>query len=117
MEGMQQTTQAVRVCTVAELSDGEAVRVPPEETGTGAISVFNDGGEFYALDDACTHVGASLAEGYIEDGEVVCPWHGSRFCLLNGELEEGPATEDLRSYGVEVRDGSVWLLLEDTTGR
>ncbi|MGA8636153.1 MAG: Rieske (2Fe-2S) protein, partial [Candidatus Dormiibacterota bacterium] len=40
----------------------------------------------------CTHAGGPLNEGTVEDGEVVCPWHGSRFRLSDGAVLGGPAT-------------------------
>ncbi|MBL8784306.1 MAG: Rieske 2Fe-2S domain-containing protein [Deltaproteobacteria bacterium] len=35
-------------------------------------------GELLAAPDACPHLGASLSEGRVEEGRVVCPWHGLR---------------------------------------
>ena len=57
----------------------------PEGTGRAyavegrMVAVFNDGGEYFAIDDLCPHMGASLAEGYLEEGVVACPWHAWRF--------------------------------------
>jgi 3-phenylpropionate/trans-cinnamate dioxygenase ferredoxin component len=43
-------------------------------------------GEVFAIEDACNHAGASLAEGWLEDKCVVCPMHGYVFDLSNGKL-------------------------------
>ena len=51
--------------------------------GTGAafpvngrmVAVFNEEGKFFAIDDICPHMGASLAGGHVENGTVSCPWH------------------------------------------
>jgi 3-phenylpropionate/trans-cinnamate dioxygenase ferredoxin subunit len=43
-------------------------------------------GKVYAIEDACNHAGASLAEGWLEERCVVCPMHGYVFDLANGKL-------------------------------
>lgn len=43
-------------------------------------------GEVFAIEDACNHAGASLAEGWIEDKCVACPMHGYVFELSSGKL-------------------------------
>jgi nitrite reductase (NADH) small subunit len=48
------------------------------------IAVFNEGGTYYAIDDCCPHMGASLAKGTVEHGTVVCPDHGWRFSIYDG---------------------------------
>ncbi|MET8977086.1 bifunctional 3-phenylpropionate/cinnamic acid dioxygenase ferredoxin subunit [Streptomyces sp. NPDC004539] len=107
---MSTTSTGIRVAEVGGIEEGEALRVPAEETGHGdAIAVFHDDGTYYALDDTCTHGQASLAEGWIENGEVECPLHSARFCLKSGEPQCMPATLAQRTHRVEVRDGGVWL--------
>jgi 3-phenylpropionate/trans-cinnamate dioxygenase ferredoxin subunit len=103
-------SEGIRVCGVADVPEGEAVRVEKEVAGTpDAIAVFNDDGCFFALDDTCTHEEASLADGWIEGGQVECPLHSGRFCLKTGAVLSMPATKDTRTHRVEVRDGEVWL--------
>jgi len=69
--------EKILACKVNELDPGQAKQInlpdrPP-------LAIFNIDGNFYATDDTCTHGLASLAEGYIEDGVVECPWHGGTF--------------------------------------
>jgi isorenieratene synthase len=33
-------------------------------------------GQLVAAPDACPHMGASLAEGCVRGGRIICPWHG-----------------------------------------
>lgn len=54
------------------------------------IAVMNDGGEFRAIDDFCPHMGASLGDGYVENGCVSCPWHAWRFRLSDGAWLDNP---------------------------
>ncbi|MFF4097411.1 bifunctional 3-phenylpropionate/cinnamic acid dioxygenase ferredoxin subunit [Streptomyces sp. NPDC001834] len=107
---MNTTGNAVRVADIGDIEEGEALQVPAERTGHGdAIAVFHEGGAYYALDDTCSHGQASLADGWIEDGQVECPLHSARFCLKSGEPQCMPATLAARTHKVEARDGGIWL--------
>ncbi|GAB2939746.1 bifunctional 3-phenylpropionate/cinnamic acid dioxygenase ferredoxin subunit [Streptomyces heilongjiangensis] len=107
---MSDTTTGVQVASVGDIEDGEGLRVPAAATGLGAdIAVFHDGGAYYALDDTCSHGQASLAEGWVENGEVECPLHAARFCLKSGEPQCMPATLPVAAHRVEVRDGAIWV--------
>jgi len=75
--------------------------------GDHRIALFNVGGKFYAIDDVCTHDGASLAEGALEGTTIVCPWHSAEFDVRTGEVLCPPATENARSYPVFVNGDSV----------
>jgi len=48
------------------------------------IALFLHQGRYYAIDDCCPHMGASLSGGYVENGTVTCPWHAWRFRLSDG---------------------------------
>jgi nitrite reductase/ring-hydroxylating ferredoxin subunit/uncharacterized membrane protein len=96
------------VIAEAELTDGD-----PHCTEVGGVPVMvvRDGGHVYALANHCSHRGGPLSEGEVSDGCVTCPWHGSRFRLSDGSVEQGPAAYpqpvlDVRISGgmVEVRD-------------
>lgn len=54
------------------------------------IAIFNDSGTFKAIDDFCPHMGASLAEGWLEKGCIACPWHAWRFQLCDGAWLDNP---------------------------
>ncbi|MBB5890961.1 bifunctional 3-phenylpropionate/cinnamic acid dioxygenase ferredoxin subunit [Kutzneria kofuensis] len=106
---------AIPVCAVHELQDGEAVRIPREQAGTADdIAVFNDNGEYFALNDTCTHARASLSEGWVEDGQVECPLHSGAFCLRTGEALGLPAVTDTVAHRVDVQGGTVWLLPDES---
>lgn len=97
-----------KAASIDELTanEGKCVTVVGQE-----IALFFVDGEYYALADACPHVGASMAEGAVDCGEVVCPWHGARFQLKDGALLQGPAREGLKAYNVKIEDGSVFIEL------
>lgn len=102
--------QPIDVFAAADLGDGDVKTIPAKVTGwSDAITVFRDGDDFYALDDTCPHESASLGEGWLENGEIECPLHQSRFSLKTGAVTCLPATRNARTHRVEVVDGRVWL--------
>src|SRR5438105_14569560 len=75
--------------------------------GGRQVAVFNVGGQFYATQTDCTHMGGPLCEGSLAGEVVTCPWHGSQFNVRTGEVVQGPAREPIETYAVGVRDGVV----------
>ena len=75
---------------VTDFEDGQGRAVPVDGR---MVAVFRKGEEWYAIDDLCPHMGASLAEGYVEDHTVTCPWHAWRFCIKDGTWEDNPRTK------------------------
>lgn len=91
---------------------GPAQGIPPGDYATveldgNFVAVFNIDGEFFAIDDVCTHDGGGLTGGALEDHQVICPRHGARFCLRTGAALTPPAYEPVRSYPTRVVDGVV----------
>lgn len=74
------------------------------------LTVVNTDGLFYAIDDTCTHAGASLSEGAVSGCNVVCGWHGAQFDCKTGKLAKFPATiRDLTSYPTVIEDGNLYV--------
>src|SRR5258708_1615262 len=78
------------------------------------IAVFNIDGEYFAIDDVCTHDGGPLAEGdLLEGGQIRCPRHGARFDIRTGRALSLPAFEPVSAHRVEVRGDDVYVALQD----
>ncbi|MDF2958520.1 MAG: 2Fe-2S ferredoxin [Paenibacillus sp.] len=91
-----------------------------------SIGVYNVKGEYYAIHNYCPHQGAQLCKGpvcgttlesqvyefiYGKDQEIVrCPWHGWEFDLKSGKSLFSERVR-VRSYKVEVTDGSVGVII------
>lgn len=74
------------------------------------ILVVNIGGKYYAMDDTCTHAGASLSEGTLDGNIVTCGWHGAQFDCKSGNLEKFPAKiNNLKSYNVSVESDNIFV--------
>ena len=75
--------------------------------GDRAIAVCNVGGQFYAVDDVCTHDEASLEQGQVEGYEIECPRHGARFDVRTGAVTALPAVIPIETFGVRVQGEDV----------
>jgi 3-phenylpropionate/trans-cinnamate dioxygenase ferredoxin subunit len=90
---------------LAKVKEDKLVRVayPPFDV----VVAWADG-QVYALEDACNHAGASLAEGWIEGTCVACPMHGYVFSLASGRLERPKGLcSDQRTFRVVVEGDEV----------
>jgi nitrite reductase/ring-hydroxylating ferredoxin subunit len=95
-----------KVATVPEVPPGTGKQI---KVGGRTIALFNVDGTYRAIDDTCTHRGASLAEGECEGGEVICPWHGARFDLATGAVRAAPARTGVAAYKVQVVGDEVQI--------
>lgn len=81
------------------------------QVGEKLIAVFQIDGEYFAMDDTCPHMGASLAAGELQDGIVTCPWHAWRFRVCDGTWCDNPRIS-IGSYPVRVDGDEIQLALE-----
>ena len=94
----------VPVAKAHEMTVGQGTFVEREGI---ALAVFNAGGNrFYACSAVCPHEDGPLADGWLEAGTVVCPWHGFDFDLTTGVCRVDPALS-VAVYATRVRDGVV----------
>lgn len=89
----------VTVARVGEIPPGavKVVRLDDQP-----VALFNVDGEFFAMDDLCTHDGGPLAEGALEDHVIECPRHGARFDVRTGAALCLPATSPVPTYAVKI---------------
>ncbi len=94
------------LCSTSDVAPGSALKV---ETGDLVLAVFNVDGEFYVIDDTCTHGPGSLSEGYIEDDVVECNFHNGQFNIKTGEVVSPPCMIPIKTYPVSVVDDRVTI--------
>jgi Ferredoxin subunits of nitrite reductase and ring-hydroxylating dioxygenases len=85
------------------------------------ILIANVGGNFYAVDAVCPHMGGFLPIGKLEDHTITCPVHGSQYDVKTGKLVKdvssllkivtGGGSRDLNSYPVEIKDEAIFINL------
>jgi len=106
---MEESAMAIyMLCRIDEVQENELKQF---NLKGNEILVINQNNRFYCLDARCTHAGAPLAEGELENGILQCPWHGSRFKIETGEVVRGPAKKQLRTYSSIVKDNSLFVEL------
>ncbi|HEY0307595.1 MAG TPA: Rieske 2Fe-2S domain-containing protein [Acidobacteriaceae bacterium] len=99
----------VRVCEADDApAEGQLMRV---EIGNRQVCVANVEGALRAMDNLCPHRMGPLDEGWIENGEVVCPWHGWCFNPVTGVCSN--ATGAVSVYPVKVERGAVFVAIEN----
>lgn len=72
--------------TLSDLTDGTATA---RDVGGTSVVIWRSGDDVCVVRNKCPHAGLSLASGpgglKAQDGEIVCPWHNSRFDMCSGE--------------------------------
>lgn len=96
------------VCNVSDIEPGTGEQF---EMGDRLIAVFNDNGTFWAIDDMCPHMGASLSAGFLDGCEVSCPWHAWRFDIRDGTWCDNRRVK-IDAFDVRVVDDQIQINLE-----
>ncbi len=89
------------LCQTNEISEGELKEFILKANEILAVKY---GGQIYCLQARCTHAGAPLVEGELNEDVLQCPWHGSRFNIKNGLVIRGPAGKQLRTYNCRTEE-------------
>ena len=94
----------VTIAKVGEIPEGKGRRFT---VGAREIAVFHVGGRYYALDDRCPHMGASLAVGEVREDRVICLRHMWAFRLADGSSPDAPSLQaekfEVRVAGDEIQ--------------
>ena len=102
-------TEKVELCSAGDAATGAALKV---ETRGLALAVFNVDGDYYVMNDTCTHGPGSLSEGYIEGDVVECNFHNGQFNIKTGEVVSPPCMVPIKTYKTLVEDGRVLIEVE-----
>ena len=97
----------VRVCGENEMAPGETRVVWDGDT---PILVINYDGDWYAVEDRCTHEDYELSAAPFdaEKGVLECLLHSAQFDLRTGEALCAPAYVPLVKFPVKREDGAIW---------
>ncbi len=85
------------------------------EVGNNTIAVFNLDGEYFAVEDACSHDGSRMlscgveARFIVHGARIMCPRHGAEFCIRTGAALSPPAREALATYPVRVDNDQIQI--------
>ncbi len=82
------------------------------------VAVFLKDGSYHAINDTCPHMGASLAEGYLDEAGVLCPWHAWKFCIKNGAWLDNPKSQiKTETFEVRIAGEEIQVLVPDPPPR
>jgi len=92
----------------SELKDGQmkAVRVKGKH-----ILLVRQGGEVFGLSNRCPHMGCTFEGGLLRDYLVMCPCHGWKFDIRNGQYTENAQTT-LQTYLCKIENGKIFIEIE-----
>lgn len=96
----------VAACPVSELAPGQQKEVLVEGL---SVLLINDGGQFYALRNLCTHKDVPLLGGEVSMGRITCEKHGGKFELATGKAKALPAVKPVAIYRCFVENGTVYI--------
>lgn len=109
-EPVVETGAAIALCLADDVPFGEGRSIAMINR---RIGVFNTAAGFFAIDNDCPHQGGPLSDGILAEACVTCPLHGRRIDLQTGQVQG--RDEQVQTYPLEVRDGTVWLLPSETS--
>ena len=99
--------QSLSVCQTGDVPVGTALRVELDDGR--AIAVVHTQGQWFAIDDVCSHAEISLADGEIDGCTLECWLHGSRFDLRTGRPSGPPASIPVATYPIHVEGDTVFV--------
>lgn len=75
------------------------------------ILICHAKGEFFAVENKCSHAMSKLEGGRLRVYRLTCPLHGAAFDIRDGSVQGKPATEAIRVYSLRVNDGRIQVCL------
>ena len=85
------------------------------DVGDASIVIVEADGRLAAYVNACPHQGRELDGALVDDGVLVCPWHGFRFEAASGDCISAPGAH-LEALPLRIDDGVVRVLVERGSG-
>ena len=97
----------VVVGKTSEVQDGNMMHIT---AGGKEIVVTKLDGNYYAMDNVCTHAGADLHEGELSNNELTCPWHGAKWDIKTGNLISFPQKlKPLQSHKISIENDTLYI--------
>jgi len=97
----------VVVGKTSEVQDGKLMHITE---GGKEIVVTKLDGNYYAMDNVCTHAGADLHEGELSNNELTCPWHGAKWDIKTGNLISFPQKlKPLQSHKISIENETLYI--------
>jgi len=85
------------------------------------ILIVRQGGNYYAIDRRCSHMGGDFSKGELEKNIITCPRHGSKFDIRTGKNISGPKigfiklkTKDIKAYDLKIKGDQILVKINNT---
>jgi 3-phenylpropionate/trans-cinnamate dioxygenase ferredoxin subunit len=103
------TSTYQNLANIAEIAEGgmKSFRLSGHD-----ILICHINGNFFAIENQCSHAKAKLEGGRLRTYRLYCPLHGASFDVRDGSVKGKPATEPIRAYPLQVIDGRIRVCLE-----
>jgi nitrite reductase (NADH) small subunit len=116
MKRVERSRPGLRFDTMAPIKITSKFELPPDgqakefAVADRMICIANVGGEYSAMDNVCPHRGGALGQGTVENGKIVCPWHGWQYDPKSGEAAHNP-TAKVAVYQLKIEGEDVLVEL------
>jgi nitrite reductase/ring-hydroxylating ferredoxin subunit/multimeric flavodoxin WrbA len=95
----------VRVCSKKDFVNNRYLAMVDDNP----VAIFQIDGEYFAISNICAHMSGPLIDGSSDrDGNIVCPWHGSRFDPKTGKEVQDPQVQ-VEKYAIKVEGNDIYL--------
>ena len=105
---MSQEGSWISVCKTSEIEAGRCNPFMVEEHDV--LVAQTKAGDFYAVENLCSHADAALEGGRVRGNHIMCPLHGARFSLIDGSFGP-PAWAPIKTYECRVEGDDVQVLI------
>ena len=102
-------SEFVRVAKTNDIADPGRMLA---EVDDRIVVLFKVGGDYFCIDDVCTHDGGPLGEGTLEGYTIACPRHGAKFDVRDGRALTMPATRPTGTHEVKIEGEDVLVQLQ-----
>jgi 3-phenylpropionate/trans-cinnamate dioxygenase ferredoxin component len=103
-------TEFVKVAAVDEIKPGQRKIIDFEDL---TVALLNVEGEYYCIEDVCTHDGGPVAEGELDGFVIECPRHGALFDIRDGRVLSMPAVIPVPTYEVRIEGRDIFVASPD----
>ncbi len=100
----------IKVAEASDVPDPGEILVEADDR---LVVLCHVGGQFYCIDDVCTHDDGPLGEGRLEGYTIACPRHGAKFDVRDGRALTMPATEPTLVHEVKVDGDDVFVRIKE----